>query len=410
MKQILLSIGITLAPVFVYADIYKCTNDEGLTIYKDSACGSTDETTKIIKPEVIKKENLHYEIVIDQDSALGKNLLLNADFENKLIDWKVPLGAFWSNNGGVNKSGALILKAPKPPEDKYIHETKVQQCVHLGEGEKFGLYAKFRYIKIPESAYANRANVVWYESTDCTSGGQFGGYIEPKKYVSGWQELRNNYLKPALSAKAALITIKQNSRYSAGGEGIWDNVSFEATEVYTQSKRTLKKTSTQDENTLAKGKNYLLNGSFNKTVEHWRADKKTTWSGLQGDRSPGSAKVDAMSKTGSIGSSGFSQCVNIGNNVKFILGGSFKRDEGSAQKGDARLRLTWYGGKSCMGRAKTSNKSADPKNISGWQKLEIIDLRPSYNAKSAVIEIIKVVSGKGTFTAYWDDIYFKAVD
>lgn len=410
MKKFIFSIGFTfIATVTAYADIYKCINSEGLIIFKDSACGSSD-TLKIIKPETPYDKDLDYEVVIDNKGPLGKNLLLNSSFEKKLVDWRVPLGAFWSNNGGVNKSGALVIQAKKPPEDKYIHETKVQQCVQLGAGEKFGLYANFRHMKIPEKRHANRANVVWYESSNCTTGGQYGGYIEPKRYATGWQELGNRNLKPALGSIAAMITIVQRGRYSNGGQGIWDNIIFTPTEIHNRSVRNSNQSAKNDEDTLAKGENYLLNSAFNKSVESWRHGRDITWSGIQGDRKPGSAKVDAISKTGSIGSGAFSQCVNIGRNVKFVLGGSFKRDEHSTQKGDARLRLTWYGGKNCSGRGKTSNKSKNPEDIEGWQKLKIVGLRPPYKAQSAIIEIIKVVSGKGKFTAYWDDIYFKAVD
>ena len=410
MKNFVAAICCMFISMCSYADIYKCTNAEGLTTFKDSPCGKTDKLKTVIKPEEILKKNLGYEVVVEKNDTLGKNLLRNNNFEKKLIDWKVPLGAFWSNNGGVNKSGALVIQAKKPPEDKYIHETKVQQCILLNAGQKFGLYAKFRHLKIPEKSHANRANVVWYESVDCTSGGQYGGYIEPKQYINGWQELRRENLKPALGSRAALITIVQRGRYSGGGKAIWDNISFEATEVFEQSKQQARAALKKDEHTLAIGKNYLLNGDFNKSIDAWRADNKISWSGIYGDSRPGSAKVDAVSKTGSIGSGAFSQCVNIGSNRKFILGGSFKRDDTSIQKGDARLRLTWYGGKNCSGRGKTSSKSKNPKAISGWQRLEIIGLSAPYNAQSALVEIIKVVSGKGKFTAYWDDIYLKAVN
>ena len=394
------------------AEIYKCINSEGLATYKDSPCDSSSTLKNIIKTDSLPKKNLNYEVEISKNNLLGKNLLLNSSFENNLIDWKVPLGGFWTEKGGIKKSGALVMQAEIPAKDKYIHETKVQQCVFLNEGKKFGLYAKFRHTKDPEKVHANRANVVWYETTDCTTGGQFGGYIEPKKYISGWQELRNEYLKPALGAKAALITIVQRGRYALGNKALWDNISFEAIEVFQQSKKTSNLKPSKDLDTLPIGKNYIKNASFNSNVDNWRGNKSkyVSWVGILGSNKSGAAKIDAVSKTGSIGSGGISQCVNIGNNNNFTLGASFKREERSTQKGYAALRLTWYGGKNCSGGGKTINRAKKTKQIIGWQKLKIEDLKPPFKAKSALVEIIKVVSGKGTFTAYWDDIYFVATE
>jgi len=414
MKLLLLITSLFVVCINANANIYKCVNSEGLTIFKDSPCNKADKIRKIIKPDIEYDKELDVEIIVDNKGPLGKNLLKNSKFENKLLDWKVPLGAFWTGKHGFNQTGGLVIQAKKPPEDRYIHETKVEQCVLLGEGEKFGLYARFRHTIAPDKAHANRASVVWYESTDCTRGGQYGGYIQPKQYVAGWQHLQNNYLKPALGAKAALISIVQRARYAAGAKAVWDNIEFMATQIHNQSGVVNKQERSaqrkrQDEHTLSIGKNYLLNAEFNNDVAAWRPGWKVSWSGIQGDRLPGSARVDAISKTGGIGSGAFSQCVNIGRNVKFILGASFKRDENSSQKGSGRLRLSWYGGNNCTGRGKTDTRSADPKYIKGWQKLLTKKLTAPYKAKSALIEVIQSVAGKGRFTAYWDDLYFKAV-
>jgi len=410
MKRFILLMCLGLFGCVSSPETYKCINSEGLIVYKDSECDKSHTGQKITKPDTDHDNTLDYEIVIEKDPVLGKNLILNGTFENKLVDWRVPLDTYWSNNAGVNKTGALVIQAKEPPKNKYIYQTKVQQCVRLNDGMTFSLSAKFRHSKIPAKAHANRANVVWYEAAGCSAGGQYGGYIEPKMNLNGWQEISNSRLRPALGAKSAMVTIHQRGRFSNGGQGIWDNIEFSATEVHERSTDNVDDKESEAHYTLDLGQNYLLNGSFDINVESWRAGNKVSWSDIQGDAYPGSAKVDAVSTSSSIGSGGFSQCVNIGNNKKFVLGGSFKRDENSTQKGDARLRLTWYGGNNCSGRAKTSNKSRNPKAIPGWQRLIIDDLIPPANAKSAVVEIIKVVSGKGMFTAYWDDIYLKAVE
>ena len=409
MKQIQIILFFLTLPFVSHAQIYKCTSDEGLTIYKGEPCNAAEKLKQVINSEKIKSHS-GFDMAIKKNSLLGKNLLLNSSFEKQLLDWRVPLGALWTNNGGVNNSGALVMQAQKPPEDKYIHETKLQQCVVLGDGEKFRLSADFRYIQAPKKKYANRANVVWYTSRDCSKGGQYGGYIEPKRYTQGWQKIQRNNLKPSLGAKSALISVVQRGRYTEGKKALWDNIRFEVTEVFKPSANSRAVNTKKNSTTLAKGENYLLNGSFKNNLKSWRHNRNVTWSGIFGDKHAGAAKVDAISTRGSIGSGAFSQCVNIGNNKKFVLGGSFKRDENSAQKGDARIRLTWYGGKNCTGRGRTDTHSKNPKNLPGWQRLYIDGLQAPTNTQSALVEIIKVVSGKGKFTAYWDDIYLKAIE
>lgn len=409
MKQILFLIGIAFITPVSHAAFFQCTNYAGETVFKDSECSDDETLEQKIDPESLSNRNSVFTPVVDNSNPLGKNLLKNSAFENKLLDWIIPLGVTWSSNGGSNNSGALMIQASKPPDDKYIHETVVAQCIILNNGSKFELAAEFKSLETPSKVHANRANVIWYESTDCTTGGQWGAYIEPKKYVSSWQKLSRKNLTPALGAKAAKITIVQNGRYSNNGKGHWDNINFMATEVFDQSENN---TGDKIDNslTLRPGVSYVLNGEFNKDITSWRPGWKTEWSGIQGDSFPGSAKVTAQSKSGSIGKGAFSQCVNFGANSIFELGASFKRDESSTQKGGGRLRLTWRAKQNCHGASKTTSKSADPQDISGWQRLKINGLRVPEDAQSATIEIIQSVVGKGEFIVYWDDIYFKAVE
>jgi len=409
MKQALLLISIAFFTPLSHAAFYECTNKAGETIFKDSECDDSETLNQRIDPESLSKKHSVFTPVVDDSNPLGKNLVLNADFEDQLIDWVVPLGALWSSNGGIRNSGGLIIHADKPPEDKYIHETVVSQCVVLNGGSKFGLSARFKSLGTPLKVSANRVNVIWYESSDCTSGGQWGAYIEPKKFKAGWQNLNRNNLTPALGVKAAKITIVQNGRYSNNEKGFWDNIRFFATEVFNQSERG---NDAKAENEFAPdaGTNYVLNGDFKKDISPWRPGWKTEWSGIQGDKFPGSAKVTARSKTGSIGKGAFSQCVNIGGGIKFELGASFKSGDNSTQKGGGRLRLTWREGQNCHGPARTTTQSADPSDIAGWQRLKVSGLHAPATAKSATIEIIQTVAAKGEFIAFWDDIYFVAID
>lgn len=409
MKQTLLLISIAIFTPFSHAEFFQCTNEYGETIFKDSACDDDETLNQKIDPASLSKNHSVFTAVVDNSNPLGKNLIRNSAFEDKLIDWVVPLGALWSSNGGVSRSGGLIIQAEKPPEDKYIHETVVSQCVVLNGGSKFELTAQFKSKGTPLKVSANRANVIWYEASDCTTGGQWGTYIEPRKYKAGWQNLKRKNLTPALGARAAKITIVQNGRFSKNQKGHWDNFRFFATEVFEQSE-VGKNTTVKDEFALDPDTNYILNGDFKDGISAWRPSWKTEWSGIQGDTFPGSARVTASSTTGSIGRGAFSQCVNIGANSNFVLGASFKRDENSIQKGGGRLRLTWKEKQNCKGSGRTTNKSADPQYIAGWQKLRITGLHAPKTAKSATIEIIQTVVGKGNFIAYWDDIYFLAVD
>ena len=144
MKQALLLISIAYFTPLSHAAFYECTNKAGETIFKDSECDDSETLNQRIDPESLSKKHSVFSPVVDDSNPLGKNLVLNADFEDQLIDWVVPLGALWSSNGGIRNSGGLIIHADKPPEDKYIHETVVSQCVVLNGGSKFGLSAQFK--------------------------------------------------------------------------------------------------------------------------------------------------------------------------------------------------------------------------------------------------------------------------
>jgi len=406
MKQLLsLLIYLFISPS-LHADFYQCVNETGGIAYRDSPCNEDENLNKVIDAEAMNKKTSIFEPEIDGSTPLGKNLIKNPSFEQKLSDWQIPLGALWTSDGGIYGTGSLVINAKKPPEDKYIHETIVEQCVTLDHGEKFELSAQFRTDRAPQKAYANRANVIWYESLDCSSGGQWGAYIEPKQYTTGWQKLRRKNLTPALDAKAAKITIVQNGRFSKGAYAYWDNIFFAPTQLFDQSAKSSQDSASEIEHS-AIGKDYISNGGFDDNIKSWRPGWPTEWSGTQGDVSPGSAEVTANSLSHSIGRTAFSQCINLDDNKSYELGASFKRKQTSTQTGSGRLRVSWYQKQNCSGRVKTG-KSADPEDSSGWQKLRITDLTAPQLAKSASITVIQSIAGKGRFTAYWDDIYFRS--
>lgn len=310
----------------------------------------------------------------------------------------------------MNDSGGLSIQAEIPPEDKYIYETVVSQCIVLGEGEKFQLKGQFKAEKVHSGKYAkkakfaNRANVIWYESLDCSSGGQYGSYIEPKN-IYGWQSLSGAHLKPAFKAKAAKITLVQRGRYARGFKGYWDNIEFVVTEVLQQSNKAVTKPNSKY--TLALNQNYLKNGDYNTDISSWRGSR-AKWSFI-GNKSPGSSKVTFESKKGGFGTSAMNQCVNIGENTKFNFGASVKKDETSSVDGGGRIRVTWNDKENCSGRSKTDVNWADIKNSKEWQNLNVNQLIAPSGSQSVLIELIQSIAGSGTFSVYWDDLYFKAI-
>lgn len=387
----------------VSADIYKCADKNGRVFYQNEECG--DGATKLGKIRAAGSGSGQQQNGNKSDAAnesiLNKNLLSNSGFENHLIKWKFKTDVTWRAGIGTNGSAALQLHARKPPDDKYIHETVVSQCVPIGNGVKFKLGGSFMYEGHPLKNHANRLRVYWYESLDCMKGGQFGHYVQPKS-VPGWQHLSRDGLTPALLAKAAKIEIKQNGRYTNNGKAYWDDIYLVATEI---SNATPRKPGYR----LPIGFDFIENGHFSQNISGWRTGWKSEWVSYAGHKNLGAIKVTAWSTKSSIGRGAFNQCVNFGAGGTFNLGASFKRDTTSTQKGNARLRVTWYEQSDCHGRAKTTPRHVDPDESYGWQSLQVKNLKAAPGSVSVRIELIQTVSGPGEHIAYWDDIYFKTV-
>lgn len=384
-----------------FADVYKCVDKQGHIVFQPVECAADAKTAeKINIDSLLSGQN---RVVDDHQSSSPPltNLLLNADFEQQLSHWRVPVDTKWFPAHGINSSGVLQLSARKPPDDKYIHETVVKQCVPIGDGIKFSLGGSFRHEGRPVSKHANRLRVIWYASPDCTKGGQWGGYVEPAD-VSGWQYLSRDNLTPALSAQAAMVEIMQNGRYSNRAMAYWDNIYLVATEAAAAPAR-------QPGYSLPANFDFIENGDFRRDLSAWRTGWRAQWVGYTGHHGVGAIKVTASSTKSSIGKGAFNQCVNFGSSQRFAMGASFKRVETSTQKGGGRLRVTWYEKGDCRGRART-DRHADPEDISGWQALRVDNLQAEPGSVSARIEIIQTVLGPGEFSAYWDDVYFKTIE
>jgi hypothetical protein len=378
-----------------YAEIYRCTNTNGKVAFQDKPCESN------VKEERVKLSNSVNSISSDIVSI--NNLVKNHGFANGLDHWIIPdrkpnkQGIYHRDRIDAHTSAVLELAAVKPPDDKYIHTTLVEQCVYLERGQTFTLSADVLLDEIISKPSANRLNIVWYESDDCSNGGQFGWYLEPQKR-NGWQTLRLDNLRPSLSASSARIEITQNGRFSEGVSAYWDNVSLK---IKTRSP-SLKTTQAVGE-TLATGKNYLKNPSFSKDLSSWRVSQTATW--VDAYPHKGTVMITSRSSTGSIGSGAFSQCINFGTNKRFAMGIRFKRDPDNQQDGGGRLRTTWYTEANCKGYGKTKY-DADPKPGSGWQKLSVNNMEAPQGSVSVRFSVIQSIAGPGSFSVYWDDAYF----
>lgn len=345
---------------------------------------------------------------------VGDNLLKNSHFTNEFSFWRAHEDTKWMPQGGPDQSGSLRINAKRPPEDPYVHETEVSQCVPIGDGVVFKMGARFKHEGIPQKNHASRVNVVWYESLNCTTGGQWGGYAEPK-LVYGWQRIESKNLQPALNARAAKIEIVQSGRGSVDTsnpskitKAHWDDVYLTVTKLADKNKPG---PVVNNEHTLPLNQNHIVNGSFDKDVSGWKKGYwDNQWIGSEGDGKPGAINVRAISTRGGMGTGAFTQCVNIGANKRFKAGASFKKDSESTQEGGARLRVTWYEKENCGGRGKTSGNHADSeKNKTGWQKLVINKLHAPKNSTSVLIDVIHSIEDSGESSAFWDDIYFVAV-
>jgi hypothetical protein len=397
-RYLSLAVLLFTVPLSAVADIYKCTDKDGHVVFQPVPCGKRSEQAEQIDVERLLAGQNRMSLPIQTSSILNKNLLRNAAFEQQLGNWLVPTDAHWLPAQGVNGSGVLQLAAPKPPDDKYIHETVVRQCVPIEDGVKFSLGGMFRHEGRSNRQHANRLRVIWYESLDCTSGGQFGTYVEPRD-VTGWQRLSRTDITPALGAKAARVEIKQNGRYTNNAKAYWDFIYLIATEVSTV-------TPDKPGYRLPVDFDFIENGDFRRDLSAWHTGWESEWVGYTGHHFTGAIKVTASSRQGSIGKSAFNQCVNFGASSRFAMGASFRRADTSTQKGSGRLRVTWYEQGDCHGRAK-AGRSVDPDEGAGWQVLRLDELKAAPGSISARVEIIQSILGPGEFSTYWDDIYFK---
>ncbi|GLS89302.1 hypothetical protein GCM10007916_03690 [Psychromonas marina] len=357
---------------------------------------------------------------------MGDNLLLNPGFEVNIDGWLLPTEAKIMAGSNTNQSSFLLMQATYIEDNGYNNQIQASQCVAIGNAEEFEVRADFNYQKSPIIAYGHRLNLVWYEGGKCDQGGQYGTYLQPKKTL-GWQTLHDGSIKAALNAKSVQLTLVQNQRTSAIelsllekwwsellsffgffyapelAQGAWDNITLIPTKLVKNTPAELRFSS---EYSLPRGDNYLKNPSFDSKA-HWRVWHGGQWVANEEGTNHGALKTSLSSKTNSLGTGAFSQCINLGRGDVFETGIRFKADPESSQTGGGRIRVSWYQDLNCKGRYTTSGRHADPKVIEGWQELHVPELIPAKGARSVVVSVIKSIHGPGQHSAFWDDAYFR---
>lgn len=371
---------------------------------------SIDDSDNVVEaPPVVEQPTTPKPRISTADGPIP-NLLQNGSFERALNPWIAEEFATWSSGIGVDSSGALVINAPEiTSNSRIIYEKSVSQCVLLKTGVEFDLEASFQYPEtISESSHANRINVIWYETPDCSRGGQFGSYAEPKLERGEWQRVARRGLVPALGAVAAKIEIAQTQRSNNNAKAIWDDVVFTMTK--SQASEEVPDTESA-EFTRPVGENYVQNARFDSNIDAWwpKPSKRLQWHQLGEPHGGVIAASLPNERDSSMGTGSFSQCINIGSHTRFELGAKVKVAPNSTQRGGGRLRPTWFQGLNCTGRNSTSRKHANvDKDATDWQLLTVPELVPKFDAKSVRISVIHSIEGRGEHTLWWDDFYFKA--
>lgn len=380
----------------VYGEIYQCTNENGKVIFKDDECQNGESLVKTVELSKFTNKSPGNKLHLH-------NIIKNPSFDKDLMEWTVPEYVWWEAMAGKSESGAAITQAVKPPDDQYIYETSIEQCVTLqGKGE-YGLSTDIKLDGLPTQASAVRINLIWYKSLDCKNWGSFGTYLEPK-HRRGWQHLSKKDLTPTMGSVAALIQLTQNGRYSSNGRAIWDNVQFFPLQ---KSNLSSPRANSQDLPNLMLRINLIQNSDFRSNAQEWDVSRWGEWSD---DVGIGALKTTVESFDQGLGTHVASQCVGLGRQRSYSLGARFLKGSQSSQKGGGRLRLTWYSDEHCRGASSPIWRHSDPEDLAGWQSLTVEKLIAPAEARSARVELIQSVLGVGKFIGYWDDVVLIAVE
>jgi hypothetical protein len=376
--------------------LYRCTDVQGRTAYQDIPCESGAKQQVMDMPGSVN--------TIHSSPIRINNLVKNYNFEEGFKYWEARTAypgqykVSVQDDSPAFSSAVLTLQADSYHKKSHVYELHVKQCIPLTVGGLFSVGAKVNISEELKKPFASRLNVYWHESVDCTSGGQFGGYLQPKN-KTGWQDLKRVRLKSSLSTKAVEIQIVQNAVVSEEATAYWDDITF----VLTERRSPLEKAEKIGE-TFAFGENYIKNPHFEYDSSDWGIyGWPAEWVNKHGYL--GVLKVTAESSEQGIGRAVFSQCINFGKNKHFTMGIRFKSDSKNTQSGSGSLRAVWYKQSNCLGESQVLYHTRS-KEISGWQKLAVKRVTAPEGALSVRYEAGQSIAGAGVFSAYWDEAYF----
>ncbi|MCG8671153.1 MAG: hypothetical protein MI867_17235 [Pseudomonadales bacterium] len=336
------------------------------------------------------------------------NLINNYDFDHGLSAWipKYDTDAFSHvTEDSVEQNGVLqvVTSPPLNPVKNRIYSAALNQCVKLRDGIEYRFAASFKAVGDYLSKHANRVNLIWYQSDDCTTKGQFGEYLEPVDDRYGWQRMERKVTR-SLNAKAALIEISQNKVSANNVPALWD-----AIELVPLSFKKQVSLKSMNQYTLPIGTNYLKNSTFSEDLEHWRHSGDTTWASDEGVDALGAARLAIFSDKGGYGAHNFSQCVNLGSPRVFAFGAHVKVDPTSTYEGGGILRLSWYEGLKCKGRSQSGFKQDRVEYVQGWQSIGVDQVVAPENAVSARVSFTRGINDSGNFAYFVDDVFFVAI-
>lgn len=344
---------------------------------------------------------------ISSDSEITNNLVKNSGFDHNLNYWhsRHDLEPFsHDSRGGHTKSGSLAIrtKPPERPKKHVFYRASISQCIRLNDGLRYSFAASFKPKGVYLSQHTNRVNLSWYQSDDCSVGGQFGTYLEPKPDNDGWQRIARTVTR-ALNAKSAQVEISQNKVSANKISALWDDI-----ELVTTERQIVHNTPDISRFTLPLGANYIKNSEFSKNLENWRYSGDTVWASDVGAETDGAARLAIFSDRGGYGTHSFSQCINIGSPRVFTFGAKVKVDPVSTFEGGGIFRLIWYEGLNCRGRSQAGFKEDRVEYIDDWQSIGVDEIIAPENALSTSIYLTRGIDDSGSFAYFVDDVFFVA--
>jgi len=412
MYKFLLLIILPLTTFQAAAQLHKCRQLNDNISFQNSPCLDGQQE------EILDLKQLNKKITSPLNQAPQSSPNDNQERINKIKNPGFNKGInFWhgthdpqafqhSTRYGNSLLGAVKVRSipPKNPKKDYIYQAALSQCIELGQGKEYRFAASFKSIGKYLKPHSNRVNLYWYQSSDCTTKGQFGAYLEPETNKNNWHRLVLNKRKRSLNAQSARIEIKQSRTSGDDATAFWDDIELTPVTFKIEKPHII-----HHQYTLPKEHNYLKNPDFIDGLNNWRHSGDTQWVYSEGFKALGAARLGIFSKQGGYGADSFSQCVNIGAHKIFTLGATVKVDPTSTQKGGGIFRLNWYENLNCTGRSQAGFKEDRVDYKTGWQQLNIESIEVPKNTHSASIYFTRGVRDSGLFAYFIDDVYFKAI-